>query len=106
MLYRISILILNFLFPPLAVLLLTGPNFDFALNCVLLLLAVIPSHVHGFLISTTFFHRRSKVKKGQYPGDPIPLITSEYVTNGGATTREVVLLKNAEGRKRRRSSRR
>ena len=60
--YRIVILTLNILFPPLAVLILCGVGWDFALNCVLLLLAVLPSHIHGFVISMTYFHRRHKVR--------------------------------------------
>ncbi len=53
--------IINILMPPLAVLVLCGADWDFALNCVLFLLAVIPSHIHGFYITMTYFHRRHKV---------------------------------------------
>ena len=59
--YRVLILTLNILFPPLAVLILCGVGWDVALNCLFLLLGVLPSHVHGFVISLTYFHRRHKV---------------------------------------------
>lgn len=40
---------------------LCGPNWDFILNCLLFLLAIIPAHIHGFYISCVYFHRRHKV---------------------------------------------
>lgn len=48
--YRILLMLVNIFFPPLAVMMLTGLGADTALNCLLFLLAVIPSHVHGFYI--------------------------------------------------------
>jgi hypothetical protein len=36
---------------------------DCLLNCCFFVLAVIPSHIHGFWISCTYFHRRSKVRE-------------------------------------------
>lgn len=106
--YRIVITIINIFFPPLSVYLLCGAHWDFILNCTLLLLAIVPAHVHGFYLSCTYFHRRHKVgmyrseakgtsadrsrlqvKKGQYPGGPKPLIHSQNVTNGGASNAEV-----------------
>ena len=60
--YRIFITALNILFPPLAVMLIAGPEYDCLLNCALFLLAVIPSHIHGFYISCVYFHRRHKVR--------------------------------------------
>lgn len=59
--YRILMMIINICFPPLAVGLLTGLKEDFIFNCCLLILAVIPSHVHGFYVSCIYFHRRRKV---------------------------------------------
>mgnify|MGYP001626692614 CR=1 FL=1 len=59
--YRIFITMLNILFPPLAVMLIAGPEYDCLMNCCLFLLAVIPSHFHGFYISCVYFHRRHKV---------------------------------------------
>src|ERR1700753_2303572 len=79
----------NILFPPLAVFLLTGAGEDFVINSVLFLLAVIPSHVHGFYISMTYFNRKRKIRKGQYPGRRRPMIYSEKDKNVGATTGEV-----------------
>ena len=43
-------MMLNIFFPPLAVLMMTGPGADTLWNSVLFLLAIIPSHVHGFYI--------------------------------------------------------
>lgn len=59
--YRILLMLVNIFFPPLAVMMLTGLGADTALNCLLFLLAVIPSHVHGFYISWIYFWRRRKV---------------------------------------------
>lgn len=59
--YRIVLTIINIFFPPLAVMMLTGAGYDTMVNCFLFLLAVIPSHIHGFYISCTYFHRRHKV---------------------------------------------
>lgn len=90
---RIVITILNILFPPLAVALLCGFGFDLLVNCLLFLLAVIPSHVHGFYISFTYFNRKRKVRKGKYPGEPHGFIHSRKVNNGGASKEEVKMLK-------------
>lgn len=96
---RLVICVLNVLFPPLAVMMLTGLNEDVIFNCVLFLLAVIPSHVHGFYISLTYFNRKRKVRKGVYPGTPRRLIWSEKVNNGGASRRQMQeLLDEKEGR--------
>jgi uncharacterized membrane protein YqaE (UPF0057 family) len=86
---RISIIILNILLPPVAVLLLTGPGIDFLINCVFFLLAVIPSHIHGMYISFTYYHRRSKVLKGKLPGKHRGGISSERVQRGGASKEEL-----------------
>jgi len=79
----------NVLFPPLAVYLLCGAGEDLLINSVLFLLAVIPSHVHGFYLSWTYFNRKRKIRKGQYPGGRRPMIYSDKVQNGGATSKEV-----------------
>jgi hypothetical protein len=86
---------------------ITGPNEDFVFNCVMFLLAVIPSHVHGFYISLTYFNRKRKVRKGIYPGKPKSLIWSSRVNNGGASKREVeqLRLEKEEGRRSRRAKR-
>ncbi|KIX93170.1 uncharacterized protein Z520_11024 [Fonsecaea multimorphosa CBS 102226] len=105
---RLVITTLNILFPPLAVLLITGPNQDFIFNCVMFILAIIPSHIHGFYISLTYFNRKRKVRKGVYPGDPKHLIWSDRVTNGGASRREIERLRyeKEQGKLSRRVSRR
>ncbi|EXJ76868.1 hypothetical protein A1O3_10513 [Capronia epimyces CBS 606.96] len=90
---RFVIACLNILFPPLAVLLICGPNEDLLFNCLMFLLAVIPSHVHGFYISLTYFNRKRKVRNGMYPGKPKHLIWSDKVNNGGASRRETERLK-------------
>jgi|SRR6186713_2626339 len=86
---RVTITILNIVFPPLAVFLLCGFGRDLLINSILFLLAVIPAHIHGFYISFVYFSRKRKVRKGVYPGPPRALIYSEKVQNGGATKREV-----------------
>ena len=98
---RFVIMICNILFPPIAVAMLTGMNEDLIFNCVLFLLAVIPSHVHGFYISLTYFNRKRKVRKGVYPGKPRRMIYSSKVNNGGASRREMDILKREkeEGKK-------
>ena len=60
--YRIVITCINILFPPLAVAIIAGPGYDCLMNCFLFLLAILPSHIHGFYISCVYFHRRSKVR--------------------------------------------
>lgn len=61
LMYRIVLTIINIFFPPLSVMMLCGVGFDLLINCCFFLLAVFPSHIHGFYISCTYFHRRSKV---------------------------------------------
>jgi uncharacterized membrane protein YqaE (UPF0057 family) len=52
--YRILLTMVNIFFPPLAVMMLTGLGADTAVNSLLFLCAVIPSHVHGFYIRFAF----------------------------------------------------
>jgi uncharacterized membrane protein YqaE (UPF0057 family) len=61
--YRILLTMVNIFFPPLAVMMLTGLGADTAVNSLLFLCAVIPSHVHGFYISWVYFSRRRKVRQ-------------------------------------------
>lgn len=89
MLTRLALTFINIFFPPLSVLILTGPYTDTLLNCIFFLLGVIPSHIHGFYISCTYFHRKNKVRKGKYPGGPKTLIYDRKVWNGGASERKV-----------------
>lgn len=122
--YRVFLTILNIFFPPLSVLMLTGPETDTLISCCLFLCGVIPSHVHGFYISCTYFHRRKKVrtrqpfdiasclhcrrsKKGIFPGGLKPLIYSHNVINGGATDSQIdAIWRRQNGMGKRRSSRR
>lgn len=90
---RLVICVLNIIFPPLAVCMITGLNEDVIFNSLLFLLAIIPSHIHGFYISLTYFNRKRKVRKGIYPGTPRRMIYSEKVQNGGASRREMERLK-------------
>lgn len=62
---RIAMMIINILFPPLTVMILSGFGWDLILNCLFFLAAVIPAHIHGFYISMTYFHRKSKVRNFQ-----------------------------------------
>lgn len=98
---RLVITFFNIFFPPLAVGLLTGfTSSDTMLNACLFLLAVIPSHIHGFYISLTYFGRKRKVRRGKWPGKPHkPGIWSERVLTGGAGWEEAERLKKANGRK-------
>ncbi|EMF14067.1 uncharacterized protein SEPMUDRAFT_115360 [Sphaerulina musiva SO2202] len=83
--YRLSLTILNIFFPPLALLIVCGPDMTFAVNCLLYIFAIIPSHIHGLYVSCVYFHRRRKVRKGRYPGSQTKaLIYSPHVLNGGA----------------------
>lgn len=97
---RLTILVFNLLFPPLAVGTLTGfTSRETLLNSLLFLLAVLPSHVHGLYISTVYFTRKRRVRKGRWPGHPgLPGIWSEKVLTGGAGWEEARDLK--EGRRR------
>ncbi|KXL44358.1 hypothetical protein M433DRAFT_260703 [Acidomyces richmondensis BFW] len=96
LLFRLALTAINIFFPPLSVAILCGLELDCMINCCLFLLAVIPSHIHGFYISRTYFHRRRKVKKGRYPGGPKSFIHSRNVINGGATDAEVAGLYRKE----------
>ncbi|KAI7160294.1 hypothetical protein D0869_10188 [Hortaea werneckii] len=89
LMYRFWVIVVNLILPPLAVALLAGVDVDFLVNCALFLLAVIPSHIHGFYISMVYFHRRKKVRKGQYPGGSKSFIFSKSILNGGASDAEV-----------------
>ncbi|KAI7216712.1 hypothetical protein KC333_g4675 [Hortaea werneckii] len=89
LMYRFWVIVVNLILPPLAVALLAGVDVDFLINCALFLLAVIPSHIHGFYISMVYFHRRKKVRKGQYPGGSKAFIFSKSILNGGASDAEV-----------------
>jgi uncharacterized membrane protein YqaE (UPF0057 family) len=79
--------------PPLAVMLLAGPETDMLINCLLFLCAVIPAHIHGFYISAVYFYRKRKVRKGLYPGGYKTFIYSDRILNGGASNREVERLR-------------
>ncbi len=89
MLHRLLLTLLTLFFPPATVLLLTGPYSDTLLNCLLFLCGVLPSHIHAFYISCTYFHRKRKVKKGKWPGGPKALVFDEKVWRGGAEEWEV-----------------
>ena len=97
---RLTISLVNLFFPPLAVLLLCGPEIDFLINCLLFLVGVIPSHLHAFYISFTYFRRKRKVRKGVYPGKWRWGIYSSRVQKGGASNTEIARLKRemAEGK--------
>ena len=94
--------------PPLAVCLITGPQTDTLVSCFLFLCGVIPSHIHGFYLSCTYFHRyddvplrstetvalntdprRKKARKGRYPGPPCTFIFDRRVWYGGLSSGEV-----------------
>jgi hypothetical protein len=68
---------------------LTGLGHDTLMNSLLFLAGVLPSHVHGFYVSCTWFHRRKMARKGRYPGGPIGLIHSKNLLNGGLSSAEV-----------------
>jgi uncharacterized membrane protein YqaE (UPF0057 family) len=93
---RLAITIVNIFFPPLAVYLLCGLGEDFLLNCLLFLLAVLPSHIHAFYISFIYFHRKRKIRKGVYPGEHPRGIYSERVQYGGANKSEIKKLRREE----------
>lgn len=59
--FRAFLTVINIIFPPLAVMILTGAGMDTMMNSILFLCGVLPSHVHGFYISCVYFHRRGKV---------------------------------------------
>jgi uncharacterized membrane protein YqaE (UPF0057 family) len=86
---KIWISLVNIFCPPLAVFLIAGPGRDVVFNCFLFALAVIPSHFHSFYITSVYFYRKRKVRKGLPPGGRKPLIWSARVLNGGANAREV-----------------
>ncbi|KAI9659816.1 MAG: hypothetical protein M1821_001167 [Bathelium mastoideum] len=96
LMYRIFLTIINIFFPPLTVLILAGPGYDCLINCIFFLLAVIPSHIHGFYLSCTYFHRRRKVAKGRWPGGPKFLIESPIILNGGASPAQAAALHRRE----------
>ena len=88
--------------PPLTVCLLTGPEMDTIISCFLFLCGVIPSHIHGFYLSCTYFHRRRKARKGRYPGPPCTFIYDRRVWNGGLSDTEVEYRRTNELRKKQR----
>jgi uncharacterized membrane protein YqaE (UPF0057 family) len=97
---QITICIFNLLFPPLAVGLLTGfTSRDTLINCLLFLLAVIPAHVHGFMISMTYFHRKRKVRQGKFPGTAPSYTKNEKVVTGGAGWEAYEVMKGARGKR-------
>lgn len=100
MLTRLCLTLINIFFPPLSVLLLTGPYTDTLVNCLLFIAGVIPSHIHGFYISCTYYHRKGKVRKGRYPGGPKAGIFDEKVWRGGASRGRVEELRVAEEERR------
>lgn len=85
LLKRLTITACNIFFPPLAVGLLTGfTSRDTFLNSCLFLLAIIPSHIHGFYISITYFTRKRRARRGQWPGSSRKAgVWSEKVLTGG-----------------------
>lgn len=73
--YRILLTCINIFMPPLSVAMLAGFEWDCMINCLLFLCAVIPSHIHGFYISCTYFHRRRKVRFSSQPLFAQPALT-------------------------------
>jgi uncharacterized membrane protein YqaE (UPF0057 family) len=98
---RLGMTLINIFFPPLTILIICGPETDLIINCLLFLAAILPSHIHSFYISCTYFNRKRKVRKGVYPGKWRWGIYSQKVQNGGASNREIARLKRemAEGKK-------
>jgi uncharacterized membrane protein YqaE (UPF0057 family) len=97
---QITICIFNLLFPPLSVGLLTGfTSRDTLINCLLFLLAVFPAHIHGFMISMTYFHRKRKVRKGKFPGKAPSYTKSEKVVTGGAGWEAYEVLRGGRGKR-------
>ncbi|KAB8297864.1 hypothetical protein EYC80_001659 [Monilinia laxa] len=86
---RLVLFIISIFCPPVTVMAVAGVGADCLLNTILLLLGVLPSHIHAFYITCTYFSRKSKVRKGQYPGGPKMGIYSERVWYGGASARRV-----------------
>jgi len=68
---------------------LTGLGHDTLMNSLLFLAGVLPSHIHGFYISCTWFHRRKKARKGKYPGGRKSMIYSQDLLDGGLTPLEL-----------------
>jgi uncharacterized membrane protein YqaE (UPF0057 family) len=97
---RAGIWICNLIFPPLAVFLLCGAGEDLFINSMLFILAVFPSHLHSWYISTIYFSRKRKVRKGRYPGNLRPMIYSEKIQNGGASSSEIRRFKKERDRQR------
>ncbi|KAK6600185.1 plasma membrane proteolipid 3 [Botrytis cinerea] len=86
---RLLMFLINIFCPPVTVMAIAGVGADCLLNTILFLLGVIPGHIHGFYITCTYFSRKSKVRKGQYPGGPKMGIYSERVWYGGASSRRI-----------------
>ncbi|KAF7947791.1 hypothetical protein EAE96_008870 [Botrytis aclada] len=86
---RLLMFLINVFCPPVTVMAIAGVGADCLLNTILFLLGVIPGHIHGFYITCTYFSRKSKVRKGQYPGGPKMGIYSERVWYGGASSRRI-----------------
>lgn len=108
---RIVIACFNILFPPAAVGALTGwTSKDTLVNSFLFLLAVFPSHIHGFFISWTYFNRKRKARSGQFPGKEKHFVYSEKVQTGGVGWSEYERLKTEKkqkmDKKKKRTSRR
>ena len=59
-----------------------------------------PSHIHGFYLSCTYYHRKGKVRKGRYPGGPKAGIFDQRVWRGGASRERVEELRGEEGKKK------
>ncbi|KAL2051403.1 hypothetical protein ABVK25_008270 [Lepraria finkii] len=101
MIDRLLLTIVNIFFPPLTVFLITGPYADTLVNCCLFICGIIPSHIYGFYISCTYFHRKNKVRKGKRPGGLKSLVLDETVWNGGASEEEIDELREKREEKRR-----
>lgn len=101
---RLIISFCNVFFPPLAVALLTGwTSHETFLNSVLFLLAVIPSHIHGFYVGIVYFTRKRRVRQGKWPGLPQKAgIRSEKVLTGGAGWKGAEALKPRSRREKNR----
>lgn len=80
--------------------LVAGVGMDTLVNTLLFVAGVVPGHVHGFYVTWTYFSRKSKVKKGRYPGGPKPLLYSRRVTNGNASDERVRQLWREEEQRR------
>ncbi|KAI9880926.1 MAG: hypothetical protein M1830_009994 [Pleopsidium flavum] len=82
----VLLILITILLPPVGVFMIAGCGADLFINIILTCLGVFPGHIHAFYLEFIYFDRRDRSRLGTMTAKRAPLVFSQNVQNGGATT--------------------